>query len=58
MKIGLCASEIDIYTAEMDSSFRGYWSTSFCAEISNTCEEIGLYCVVAVLYCTEIGAVS
>ena len=30
----------------------------FFTETSNTCEEIGSYCVEKVLYCAKIGAVS
>ena len=57
MEIGSYASEIDICTAEIDSSFGRYWRTSYCMEISNTCEGIGSYCRETVLYCTEIGVV-
>ena len=58
MEISSYASEIDISTAEMDISFGIYWNTSFCAEIINTCKEIGSYHRETVLYCTEIGTVS
>ena len=54
MEIESYASEIDICTTEMDSSFGRYWSTSFCVQIIITWKEIGSYhkeTVSYVAYC-------
>ena len=58
MEISSYASDIDICTAEMDSSFGRYWNTSFCIDINNTCKETGSYCRETVLYFAEISVVS